>query len=100
MSDNGETLLVTLAASHNFLNFTRKLNTDDDVWFAGTLMSDESGKINSLSPRVHLTSITCVSCMDSELTETTSSVNFSSSQLYKFVKYILNFLFNPLIVFK
>jgi hypothetical protein len=100
MTEGGETLPVTLLANHNFLNFTRKLNTDDDVWFAGTITSDEGGKVNAVSPRVHLSSITCVSCLDSELTETTNSVRFSSSYLYKFVKYLLNFFFNPLIVFK
>ena len=100
MTDSGDTLPVTLLANHNFVNFTRKLNTDDDVWFVGTIANDEHGKVNSASPRVHLSSITCVSCLDSELTESTNSISFSSSYLYKFVKYLLNFFFNPLIVFK
>lgn len=98
--DDGNYLPVVLVANNQFHNFTRKLNAGDDVWFSGTITGDENGIINSVRPRVELSSITCISCLESELTEATSGLRLSPIYLYNFIKYLLNFFFNPLIVFR
>lgn len=98
--DRRYTLPATLIANNYFYNFTRKLNSDDDVWFSGTLIGDDNGIINPVFPRIRLSSITCISCLDSELTETVGSMQISLLHLYGFFKYLLNFFFNPLIVFR
>ncbi|XP_065222857.1 wolframin [Planococcus citri] len=98
---NDEYILpASLIASHTFYNFTRRLNAEDDIMFIGKLMPNEKGILNSTFPQIELNSIACISCLDTELTEKSDKITITDSYFYNFIKYLLNFLFNPLIVFK
>lgn len=99
-ADDERILPATLIASHTFHNFTRKLNAEDDVMFKGTLSPNENGIVNSTCPRIEFYNIACISCLDSDLTEKSTEIILTDSYFYKFLKYVLNFIFNPLIVFK
>lgn len=100
LTESRYSLPVVLVASTTFYNFTRKLNPGDEIWFAGSIVGEENGVVNAESPRIELISITCISCTENELPEVTSSFQISMMLLYNFVKYLLNFFFNPLIVFR
>lgn len=93
-------LPVTLKADGNFYNFSRKLNVDDEVWFSGRITGDDSGLVKADAPNIRLDSIACSSCANAELTEVKNGVELSVELWYNFTKYLLNFFFNPLIVFR
>lgn len=93
-------LPVVLVADNAYYNFTRKLGPEDEVRFTGSITGSEDGIVSSTMPRIDLTSIACVSCSDTELNESANENDSLSSYVYNYVKYLLNFLFNPLIVFK
>lgn len=100
LTESRYTLPVVLVASTTFHNFTRKLTPGDEIWFAGSIMAEGNGIVNAESPRIELSTITCILCAENELPEVTSSLQISMMHLYNFVKYLLNFFFNPLIVFR
>ncbi|XP_067000241.1 wolframin [Anabrus simplex] len=98
---------VLLIADNSFRNFTLALQPGDRVWFAGILMNDGKGDnlLGGSKPQVDLEEIGCLGCHRSELEiykKTTVKVNAVSlfSYVYTGVKFVLNFLFNPLVIFK
>jgi len=95
--------LVTLTVDHTFLNFTRSLVPGDRVWFAGLLSGDGSGLLPRLRPRVSLLELGCLSCQNSDLGVARKPqllTAFTIRDLYSGIKTILNFLFNPLVIFR
>lgn len=94
---------ITLSADHTFLNFTQSLTAGDRVWFAGLLSGDGSGILSHGHPYVTLLEVGCLSCHDSsqEVTRKTQLLTaFTLRDLYSGVKIVLNFLFNPLVIFR
>ena len=101
---------ITLEFDHFFSNFTQLLRTDDKISFRGILLN-EPGSYNighrDLSIRGY--GITCLDCKVA-----TGSINSKSPKTSKLselcrtiindcivsAKYILNFLLNPIVVFK
>lgn len=109
MWDKG--IKIVLEASDPFKNFTFALKQDDHIWFKGTLRNNkERGADGFLGgPLIHvkLDEIGCISCANNKLTE--FNIDFKkqsldltklASDIYMSVKFVLNFLLNPLFVFK
>ncbi|XP_054257702.1 wolframin [Macrosteles quadrilineatus] len=93
---------VTLVADHTFLNFTRALSPGDRLWFSGLLSGDDSGLLSRTHPQVTLIQLGCLSCHDSSLSTTSKThlLAFSLRDVYSGLKTVLNFLFNPLVIFR
>ncbi|KAF5274009.1 hypothetical protein FQA39_LY01124 [Lamprigera yunnana] len=106
----GKSAEVVLETDHQFKNFTLQLKPNDKIMFRGLLMNSESrngnGILGGSVPHVDLLKIWCVTCYESKLTEMALEVhnlvkfeNFISS-LHQGAKFIFNFLFQPIIVFR
>jgi len=104
---------VTLIAEDSFRNFTLALRPGDRVWFSGYLMNgggkDSSDYIlGGLKPQVDLEEIGCLGCHKSDLqihkkgSETLKSGSPALLVAYGYagLKSVLNFIFNPLVIFK
>ncbi|PSN40254.1 hypothetical protein C0J52_25686 [Blattella germanica] len=107
---------VTLIAEDSFRNFTLALRPGDRVWFSGYLMSGGSSEgrdasdnlLGGLKPQVDLEEIGCLGCHRSELQihkkspGSLKSISNTSIIAYGYagLKSVLNFIFNPLVIFK
>ena len=106
---------VILIADNSFRNFTLALRPGDRVWFSGYLMSGGGGEkevsdnlLGGSKPLIDLEEIGCLGCHRSELQIHRKSAgslkNISGSTLvaysYAGMKSVLNFIFNPLVIFK
>lgn len=107
---------ITLRATHVFTNFTKYLNESDRVWFKGIILKsakvnpnlvDELKNAKSINnePLIELTAIGCERCYNENLKDTSIAVNrLMLSERLKDLrsgfKYLLNVLFNPVIIFK
>lgn len=101
---------ITLALDHFFTNFTRLLRSDDKIRFKGTLLN-EPGSYNIGNKDLNVKAFE-VSCLECKIARgAISSRSQSSSKLSELcrtiindcvvsAKYILNFVLNPVIVFK
>jgi hypothetical protein len=109
----GKEAEVALIADDSFRNFTLALRPRDRVWFAGYLMSgngkdDSDSLLGGLKPLVDLEEIGCLGCHRSELqthkkgSATLKSGNHTTLLAYGYagLKSVLNFIFNPLVIFK
>lgn len=105
---------VLLSAEHVFMNFTESLKSGDRVSFSGYLHNTrKESKSNNFvfglgggSPTVNLESMQCSLCDNKDLTtvhlrkKSRQLVDARMRDLMRGVKYLLNVLFNPLIIFK
>nr|XP_018907984.1 PREDICTED: wolframin isoform X1 [Bemisia tabaci] len=94
---------VSLLAGNAFYNFTRLLKEGDTILFTGILTPEESGLLSPSEPSLLLQAIGCITCHDTSLdnqtiVSSTSVINLSS--LYMCLKFILNFVFNPIVIFR
>uniref|UniRef100_A0A1B6GZ70 Wolframin n=1 Tax=Cuerna arida TaxID=1464854 RepID=A0A1B6GZ70_9HEMI len=99
-SDDSRT---TLVADHVFVNFTKALLPGDRIWFAGLLSGDSSGVLSQTQPRITLMELGCLTCQDSSLSVTKKTQLLTAltlKDLYSGIKTVLNFLFNPLVIFR
>jgi hypothetical protein len=109
----GKEAEVALIADDSFRNFTLALRPRDRVWFAGYLMSgsgndDSDSLLGGLKPLVDLEEIGCLGCHRSDLqihkkgSATLKSGSHTSLLAYGYagLKSVLNFIFNPLVIFK
>ncbi|CAK9807554.1 wfs1 [Anthophora quadrimaculata] len=103
--NNAEILLI---ADHSFTNFTLNIYPGDKIWFSGTLLNygfrDES-LLGGFEPHVELEEIGCLACHSIHLNSYkrhSYHITFSSilSDLCLGVKTVLNFLLNPIVMFK
>ena len=104
---------VTLIAEDSFRNFTLALRPCDRVWFAGYLMNG-AGKDSSdhvlggLKPQVDLEAVGCLGCHRSDLQihkRGGGALKSGSPELlvaygYAGLKSVLNFILNPVVIFK
>lgn len=101
---------VHLTAGHEFGNFTVHLQGGDRIWFEGSLKSrmwhNDEATVDPLPevPSVVLGSVGCLSCQQADLkfeSSATSGVQSSSilQVVRKSLKYLLNSIFNPILVF-
>ncbi|KAL4708591.1 hypothetical protein ACJJTC_014199 [Scirpophaga incertulas] len=101
---------VTILFDHHFTNFTRLLRIDDKIRFRGVLANDyESYNIGSQDVTVKGHEIRCLECKNAQGTISTKvrpSSKFSDllktivSDCTVSTKHILNFLLNPVVIFK
>lgn len=105
---------IILKAQHNFMNFTNFLNGSDRIWFKGVLLKNDKLNVNAARrwdanaennhPVIDLTAIGCSSCVNPEIESVVLANKFPLNNrikdLYGGFKYLLNVLFNPLIIFK
>lgn len=99
---SGETEAV-LVADNSFKNFTKALTAGDRIWFSGVLIGNANGVLDSVIPRVELFEIACLSCQDTTLSavKRTQLISLLTlKDLYTGIKTVLNFLFNPLVIFR
>ncbi|XP_022905359.1 wolframin [Onthophagus taurus] len=89
---------IVLIATDHFKNFTSALQLNDHLWFKGRLKANHY---------VILQEIGCLACRDMQLTEVKLSTQKTGwtlqeilSIFYSGVKSVLNFMFNPVVVFK
>nr|CAD7413226.1 unnamed protein product [Timema poppensis] len=103
----GTGALVSLVADDSFRNFTMALRTGDRVWFTGLLMNGitSDSLLGGPSPQVDLEEIGCLGCHTSELQIHKKPVVGAGNgtllgYLYTGIKSVLNFVFNPLVIFR
>ncbi|KAK5644966.1 hypothetical protein RI129_006266 [Pyrocoelia pectoralis] len=99
---------VILEVNNFFSNFTLQLKPDDRIKFTGFLTNVDTngGIIGGSNPHVRVESMQCLYCHNAELLNKeirlVTLLTFESvlSKFYLGVKFILNFLFMPIILFK
>ena len=105
---------LVLRGQHFFGNFTQRLNGSDRIWFKGFLRNTKESTnggdnkqymtLGKPKPLIHLTSMGCVNCKERDLDlvklADSFTVNERVKDLYRGLKYLLNVLFNPLVIFK
>ncbi|GLH03547.1 Wolframin [Gryllus bimaculatus] len=98
---------ISLIADNSFRNFTLALRPGDRVWFTGTLLNEGKGDnlLGGQTPQIDLLEIGCLGCHVSEIAiHKKIPVSFDAMSLLSYVyvgiKSVLNFVFNPLVIFK
>lgn len=97
---------ITLIADNTFRNFTLALKPGDKVWFTGKLINKDNyeGLLGGPKPCIDLIEIGCINCHTSGLQiqrkVVTNLESLSLEYIYEGIKSVLNFLFNPLVIFK
>lgn len=97
-----------LRIDHSFTNFSLNIYPGDKVWFSGILLNEGltgESLLGGNEPRVELEEIGCLACHSIDLKSYKRykyHLTFSSilSDLWLGVKTVLNFLFNPIVMFK
>lgn len=103
--NNAEILLV---ADHSFTNFSLNIYPGDKIWFSGTLLNnglEDESLLGGSEPHIALEEIGCLACHSIDLKSYKRykyHVTISSilSDLYLGIKTVLNFLLNPIVMFK
>lgn len=94
-----EDVKITLKGDNSFRNFTRNLHQDDKIWFSGRLIVDATlPKLEQIY--VRLEQAGCLVCKIGVAPVLTGTAAYSMSDLMLSGKYLLNFLFNPVVRFK
>ncbi|XP_041985353.1 wolframin isoform X2 [Aricia agestis] len=101
---------INLLFDHYFKNFTQLLRTDDKIRFRGVLENEkDSYDIGSKEINIRASEIDCVECKKARGIVTSRVLSSSkTSELLRTIvndcvvstKHILNFLLNPIVVFK
>lgn len=102
----GKPAEIKLLLNNYFKNFTFSLKPNDHVWFKGVLINTDS-IIGGPVPQVKIDEIGCLACHDVKLSQIklnaqTKIIKMREivSYLYQGLKCVLNFLFNPVVIFK
>lgn len=106
----GKSAEVMVIVEHVFSNFTLQLKANDKIWFNGDLVNNmatgSDGWLGGMKPYVVLKEIGCLACHNMNLTSFKAYPKVETdykkvfSLLYGGVKFVLNILFNPIVVFK
>ncbi|CAG4978987.1 unnamed protein product [Colias eurytheme] len=102
---------IDIIFDHFFTNYTKLLRLDDKIRFKGTLLNDPTTHYNIGSKDLNILGyeISCVECKIARGSRSTPAPSLSKlSELCRTIvndcivstKYVLNFLLNPVIVFK
>lgn len=100
---------VLLTAGHDFGNFTRHLHANDRIWFEGQLRSKIMQRDVDFSdaeePIIEVHNVGCVSCHNSDLkfekpAQGPNTITTVLATVHTSFKYLLNALFNPVLIFK
>lgn len=106
----GKSAEIILTACHHFKNFSLQMKPNDKIKFRGLLtnsnLQGSNGILGGSKPQILLEEIYCTACHNSKLTETKLKVQriFDlqkiCSNFYLGIKFVLNVLFCPIVVFK
>nr|XP_003708577.1 PREDICTED: wolframin isoform X1 [Megachile rotundata] len=99
---------ILLIADHSFTNFSLRIYPGDKIWFSGTLLNsglEKESLLGGSQPHIALEEIGCLACHSINLKSYKRynyHITFSSilSDLYLGIKTVLNFLLNPIVMFK
>ncbi|KAL2737965.1 wolframin isoform X2 [Vespula squamosa] len=99
---------IVLIADHSFTNFSLNIYPRDKIWFSGTLSNtglEKDSLLGGGEPHIELDEISCLACHSTDLKSfkrhkyhitLTSIVN----NFWLGIKTVLNFLLNPIVLFK
>ncbi|KAF7382696.1 hypothetical protein HZH66_013098 [Vespula vulgaris] len=99
---------IVLIADHSFTNFSLSIYPRDKIWFSGTLSNtglEKESLLGGGEPHIELDEISCLACHSADLKSfkrhkyhitLTSIVN----NFWLGIKTVLNFLLNPIVLFK
>ncbi|XP_066589044.1 wolframin-like isoform X1 [Prorops nasuta] len=103
----GNNAEIILIADHSFKNFSLSIYPSDKIWFSGSLVNLGEGEslLGGWKPHIDLEEVQCIVC---------HSINQKSYKRYRYeitvgsiirvvclgVKTVLNFLLNPIVMFK
>lgn len=105
----GSTTEIRLVADHSFTNFSLNIYPGDKIWFSGTLLNDGLEKeslLGGTDPHVDLEEAGCLACNSLDLNTSYKRHRYHISlssivrALCLSVKTVLNFLLNPIVMFK
>ncbi|EZA52583.1 Wolframin [Ooceraea biroi] len=105
----GSTTEIRLVADHSFTNFSLNIYPGDKIWFSGTLLNDgleRESLLGGTDPHVDLEAAGCLACNSLELNTSYKRHRYHISlssiigDLCLSVKTVLNFLLNPIVMFK
>ncbi|XP_043485136.1 wolframin [Leptopilina heterotoma] len=99
---------VILLGDESFKNFSLNIYPGDKIWFSGVLVNNGLKKESLLGgskPHIHLEEAGCLACHTIDLKAAKQyryEFNFNSilKDVFLGLKTILNFLFNPIVIFK
>ncbi|EFA10125.2 wolframin isoform X1 [Tribolium castaneum] len=106
----GKSPEVTLVVDDYFRNFTLGLKPNDHIWFKGTLFNNEvvgsDGILGGFKTHVKLDEIGCLACSNNKLTnvkkeiESRFDIKNVIDGLVLGLKFVLNVILSPVVVFK
>ncbi|XP_032680097.1 wolframin isoform X2 [Odontomachus brunneus] len=104
----GSTTEIFLVADHSFTNFSLNIYPGDKIWFSGTLLNnglEKESLIGGSELHIDLEEIGCLACNSLDLKSCKRyryRINLSSiiRDLCLSIKTVLNFLLNPIVMFK
>lgn len=105
----GSTTEIRLIADHSFTNFSLNIYPGDKIWFSGVLLNnglDKESLLGGAEPHIDLEEAGCLACnsLDLETSYKRYRYRISLSSIIRdvllSVKTVLNFLLNPIVMFK
>lgn len=99
---------VILLGDQSFKNFSLNIYPGDKIWFSGVLLNNGLKKeslLGGLKPHINLEEAGCLACHTIDLKPSKQyryELNFNSllKDVFLGLKTVLNFLFNPIVIFK
>lgn len=104
----GSNAEVVLIGDRSFANFSLNIYPGDKIWFSGTLMNtglENESMLGGADPHIGLEEAGCLACHAIDLKSAKRyqyQLNLNSTLKYAYlgIKTILNFLLNPIVIFK
>ncbi|XP_012281562.1 wolframin [Orussus abietinus] len=104
----GSNAQILLIADHSFTNFSLSIYPGDKIWFSGVLMNtglQGDSLLGGSKPQIDLEEVGCLACHIYDLKSYKRyryqiTLTAIVHDIYLGVKTVLNFLFNPLVIFK
>ncbi|XP_044754375.1 wolframin [Coccinella septempunctata] len=101
--------MLILVLDNSFKNITTRLKSGDHIWFKGKLFNNQNigadGILGGYKPHISIEALGCHSCFNIDIrtvtkAKDTSNVYDNFHHIYVGVKFILNIIFNPVVIFK
>lgn len=104
----GSNAEVILIGDRSFTNFSLNIYPGDKIWFSGALMNtglEGEAMLGGSDPHIELEEAGCLACHSIDLKSFKRNryqinVNVVLKHAYKGIKTVLNFLLNPIVIFK
>lgn len=99
--------IILLHADDSFKNITLRLRPGDRIWFSGTLSQELQGNYllgDKTAPMIILDELGCLICHTSDIRSVKrpnrNAIRDTLNLTISGLKFLLNFVFNPIIIFK